>query len=527
MNHLDSQEFQNVSDWFDRHQGELLEDLTALVRIPSIAEEKPQETPEAQCGEESQEKQRAVQGGQTPQKSPNTPEEEEEPFGRPCREALDAALALGRKYGFDTENCGNRVGKIGSRLQDLSNTIGFWNHLDVVPVGSGWTGDPFVPRLAEGFLIGRGAQDNKGPAVGNLYLMRCIRDLGIPMKHDLCLFVGCDEEKSMKDLEYYTARFETPMLSMVVDSGFPVCYGEKGILSGAFLTDAPFDADVVRVWGGTAENMIPDRAFCALRYTKSLADWLEENGSAEHAGGAEPAAGETRYEIQDDTILVTGYGTAKHSAFPEGSINAIHVLADFLSSAEILSETDRAVFAFLSRTTEAYYGEPEGIGYSDDVSGRTTAAGTILSTTEDGKACLTLNIRHAITHDVRALEEGLQQYAKEHQARWETAHSSAPHYFPREHPAVDFLTDLYNDWSGEHTEPFVMGGGTYARKLPNAFAYGIGGMRKTPEDLAAEQKLFRPGTGGAHEPDEGLNLRMYFAAMKFLTTAVIQLDQIL
>ena len=92
---------------------------------------------------------------------------------------------------------------------------------------------------------------------------------------------------------------------------------------------------------------------------------------------------------------------------------------------------------------------------------------------------------------------------------------------------MDFLTDLYNDWSGEHTEPFVMGGGTYARKLPNAFAYGIGGMRKTPEDLAAEQKLFRPGTGGAHEPDEGLNLRMYFAAMKFLTTAVIQLDQIL
>ena len=39
--------------------------------------------------------------------------------------------------------------------------IGFWNHLDVVPVGEGWDFDPFGAELKGDLLIGRGSQDNK------------------------------------------------------------------------------------------------------------------------------------------------------------------------------------------------------------------------------------------------------------------------------------------------------------------------------------------------------------------------------
>lgn len=38
----------------------------------------------------------------------------------------------------------------------------FAGHLDVVPPGSGWTGDPFVPESRGGLLYGRGAVDMKG-----------------------------------------------------------------------------------------------------------------------------------------------------------------------------------------------------------------------------------------------------------------------------------------------------------------------------------------------------------------------------
>jgi len=40
--------------------------------------------------------------------------------------------------------------------------FGFAGHLDVVPPGSGWSTDPFVPEIRGGLLYGRGAVDMKG-----------------------------------------------------------------------------------------------------------------------------------------------------------------------------------------------------------------------------------------------------------------------------------------------------------------------------------------------------------------------------
>ena len=40
--------------------------------------------------------------------------------------------------------------------------LGFAGHLDVVPPGEGWTGDPFGPELRGGLLHGRGVVDMKG-----------------------------------------------------------------------------------------------------------------------------------------------------------------------------------------------------------------------------------------------------------------------------------------------------------------------------------------------------------------------------
>ena len=39
--------------------------------------------------------------------------------------------------------------------------FGFAGHLDVVPAGDGWSGDPFAAEVADGVLVGRGANDMK------------------------------------------------------------------------------------------------------------------------------------------------------------------------------------------------------------------------------------------------------------------------------------------------------------------------------------------------------------------------------
>ena len=157
----DDEVYRKVSQWFDDHMDEMTEDIKRIVRFPSVSD--------------------------------HNAKPEEGPFGQACRDVLDDMLAMGREYGFHTENKEYYVGTIGTQNPDWKNTIGMWNHLDVVPTGVGWAHDPFDPYIKDGFLIGRGVADNKGPAVAMLYIMRCLRDLNIPMKHDLCLFVGCDE----------------------------------------------------------------------------------------------------------------------------------------------------------------------------------------------------------------------------------------------------------------------------------------------------------------------------------------------
>lgn len=352
---------------------------------------------------------------------------------------------------------------------------------------------------------------------------------------------------------------------MIADSGFPVCYGEKGILEGRMVSVHCVTSQVLDIYGGVACNMIPDRAGVLLEDGEALREELGRLLGAEDGWGGQAFSGPgvsgwlTRdkealggavlerkisaeqikrqsgevmeraekivWRAEQEGIRVIAHGTSKHSAFPEGSVNAIHELCDFLRKLSTVSETDRAVFAGVEKLSREYYGVETGIAYEDEVSGKTTCAATMLAL-EEGHVCLTLNIRYAITAEDEDNIRTLEECGIANGMQWQTQRNSKPSYFPREHPAVDRLTTLYNDITGRDTKSFVMGGGTYARKLPNAFAYGVGGMREEDSDREAKKKLFKPGHGGAHEPDEALNLRLLLEAMKIYAMAVVELNEV-
>ncbi len=80
-------------------------------------------------------------------------------------DVLEAAL---RSIGFEVDRiiCGDAP---DGPVENLFATRGgagphfaFAGHLDVVPPGSGWSSDPFVPLVRSGLLYGRGAVDMKG-----------------------------------------------------------------------------------------------------------------------------------------------------------------------------------------------------------------------------------------------------------------------------------------------------------------------------------------------------------------------------
>ncbi|MEA3064496.1 MAG: succinyl-diaminopimelate desuccinylase [Sphingomonadales bacterium] len=87
------------------------------------------------------------------------------PSVTPARgEVFDALEAALRPLGFEVHRfvSGGEVENLFATRGRGSPHFGFAGHLDVVPPGEGWSGDPFAPEIRGGLLYGRGAVDMKG-----------------------------------------------------------------------------------------------------------------------------------------------------------------------------------------------------------------------------------------------------------------------------------------------------------------------------------------------------------------------------
>ena len=197
---------QQVDQWIARHRDEMVDEVCRLIRFPSVAD--PNGVP---------------------------------PYGQNCREVLDAYLEIGKSHGLAARNHDYHVGELYCpQWEGKPKRIGLMGHLDVVPAGEGWIYPPFAGTVKDGLIIGRGSQDNKGPSIAGLYTVLCLRDLGLPLTYDVCALAGTNEESGMDDARYYAAHCTLPDLILVTDSGFPVCYGERPVVSGKMAASRPF-----------------------------------------------------------------------------------------------------------------------------------------------------------------------------------------------------------------------------------------------------------------------------------------------
>ena len=110
-------------------------------------------------------------------------------------------------------------------------TIGILVHLDVVPEGRGWTYPPYGAEIHNGKIFGRGAFDDKGPAMAALFALKTLKDAEIQFSRKVRVIFGTDEESGMEDIEYYLKHAEMPDMSFSPDAEYPIINGEKGILT--------------------------------------------------------------------------------------------------------------------------------------------------------------------------------------------------------------------------------------------------------------------------------------------------------
>ena len=84
-------------------------------------------------------------------------------------------------------------------------------------------------------------------------------------------------------------------------------------------------------------------------------------------------------------------------------------------------------------------------------------------------------------------------------------------------PLIGKLTEIINEFMGTKLVPYTMSGGTYARKLPNAYGFGLDSDTPRPD-------FFPPGHGNVHQPNEAIKLEEYFQGLKILIKAILWLD---
>ena len=193
----------------------------------------------------------------------------EYPFGKEAADCLAFFLNLAEGMGFETRNYDNYVGEV---IFGEGKDFAILAHLDVVPAGSGWKYPPFAAVIndepSDGGVLGtkiwgRGAMDDKTPAVVCLYALKALKDQGITPNRTIKLIVGCNEEAGWKCIEHYNKVAVMPEEGFTPDADFPVIYAEKGIVhfTCAFpINEAPMSA----LKAGERVNMVCDFATAIL-----------------------------------------------------------------------------------------------------------------------------------------------------------------------------------------------------------------------------------------------------------------------
>jgi acetylornithine deacetylase len=127
----------------------------------------------------------------------------------PGEEAATTAVlaAAARELGLDVRLSGVEPGRDNVTITLAGGNdpgVLLLGHTDVVPVGDGWTVDPYGGLLRDGRIYGRGASDMKGGLAAALIALAALRDT--PLAGPVELAAVVDEEETGQGIRAYIAE---------------------------------------------------------------------------------------------------------------------------------------------------------------------------------------------------------------------------------------------------------------------------------------------------------------------------------
>lgn len=405
------------------------------------------------------------------------------PYGENCAEVLSKMLSIADNMGFITKNFENYVGTI--KFNDKPENLGILCHLDVVPVTEkNWSYPPFRATLNNDKIYGRGAIDDKGPAVAVLYAMKSIKDMGIKLKQNVRFVVGCDEENGSSDLEYYSTCENMPPNVFTPDGSYPCINIEKGMIRVSFKMK--YDGSLIKeLNGGTVINGVP--AECYIITDKNI-----------------PSDKNITVEKLNNGYLVKYTGLSGHASTPELADNGITGLLNYIKQ----FDTSQAIQGLSKMFPHGdYNGKSLNIFYDDPLSGKTTSVLSLISL-KDGFIECKQDIRYPLNTSKEIIIDTIQNIMIENGYQPTILMAENPHHTDENSKFIKTLLDIYSSETGNKSYCKAIGGGTYVHNIDGGVAFGA----EFPND-----------ENNMHGDDEFIKLDSLMINCKMFARAIIEI----
>jgi predicted dipeptidase len=372
--------------------------------------------------------------------------------------------------------------------------LGLVIHGDVQPAeAEAWTFPPYEGRVENGYVLGRGSADDKGPLVQTLLAMKALKESGLARTHTILLLVGSEEESKATEMAEYLATHAPPDYSLVLDSEFPVVVGEKawdGLGVSTALTTRPGVAKqylVEHIDAGLSPSIVPDHAEVRLRWVEGEPDWSKLAAALRATKmpvGTRLVVAEGGEEAPN-ILRVVAYGKSAHAGVNlTGGRNALVALARVLEG-KLPSGGADDLFAFARLAGQDLHGTGLGITDKDPVWGQYAVNVATVKPLEKDPSQLMLytNLRRIPPKTGAQAKAHLEQFVADFNKRTGATlavnqelsyFADEPLAFDRDSTIVKRLMSIYARATGERNpKPAISGGGTYAKRLPHAIAFGM------------------------------------------------------
>lgn len=382
---------------------------------------------------------------------------ENQPFGQANRDVLDAMLAIGSRDGFKVKDIDGYAGHID--IGDGDETVAILGHLDIVPVNTtGWDSDPFTLTLKNGRYYGRGTSDDKGPLLYGYYAAKILNDLKLLNGKKVRIIFGCNEETGSKCMKYYFTKEPYPVMGFTPDANFPVVYGEKKGAGFTINGNVAVD-ELISLNAGTVVNIVPEKATAVLGKTKdvyeeSFNEFIIKKG----------VTGQITEENGQTVIELTG--KSSHASLPHLGKNAVVILCEYLAQV-----TNNQVVKFIDEYfRDDYLAKRLGFGFTGQMGELTCSVGIVHY--NEGELEIKLDIRAPHELDEQNMVNCMEKAVTPYKLTFE--HHVGPHLFVDPNSKlIQSLHNAYVECSGDiDAKPQAIGGGTYAKTMPNCVAFG-------------------------------------------------------